>query len=165
VISIKVTLTETKPLVDVKLFERGMAEAVKKTAQAVERDFIGTTRSWTHRPVFKTKYWHGSRAVWRAYVWTDDENYARINFGTRGGYQIPRSGHRKVMAFHPKYRAKSKPGSRVSIRGGSYGKRIIRTGPFTRRKGIAPRQFDKQIAEYRLPYLQDYVDKAVAAAM
>jgi len=117
----------------------------------VERDYAATYRTFTHKPKFTKERAKlvGSVVIGSSY--TQDENYTRLNDGTRAHIV---GQNRQLMAFHPRYQRKTVPGHIGSGRGGplrgtgsrgAFGGKVIARGPW-RVRGITPGKFDEVIS-------------------
>lgn len=128
----------------------------KAMPQAVERGFerladeaivlrYKTTRTWKkEHPRF---YW--KRTAHGVSIMTDSQIYARVDFGTRGPYKIPKvpktdADKKPFLVFKGPYRAATKPrviGSVNASRGGFWTRKRQVTHP-----GIKARNFTDEIA-------------------
>ena len=108
----------------------------------VERDYAATYRTFTHKPKFVKEKARLLGGIVTGSVYTQDENYARLNDGTRA-HMVGR--RRQLMAFYPRYQQKTVPGHIGSGRGGPIGDRVVARGPW-RVRGITPRKFDEVIS-------------------
>ena len=117
----------------------------------VEKDYAATYRTFTHKPKFvkeKAKL-VGSVVIGAEY--TEDENYTRLNDGTRAHIV---GQNRQLMAFHPRYQRKTVPGHIGSGRGGplvgtgprgAHGRKVVARGPW-RVSGIEPGRFQEVVS-------------------
>jgi hypothetical protein len=117
----------------------------------VEKDYAATYATFTHKPVFVKEKAKLVGTVVIGAEWTVDENYARLNDGTRR-HQVGLG--RQLMAYHPRYQRKTVPGHIGSGRGGplvgtgprgAHGGKLIARGPWWV-SGIEPGRFDEVIS-------------------
>ena len=117
----------------------------------VEKDYAATYATFTHKPTFVKERAKLVGTVVIGAEWTVDENYARLNDGTRR-HQVGRS--RQLMAFHPRRQNKTVPGHIGSGRGGplvgtgtrgAHGGKVVARGPWWV-GGITPRKFDEVVS-------------------
>jgi len=149
--------------------EQLLIKAVDKTADAVLRDFRRSTKTFAHQPVFHVKRARREGDAIIARVYTEDENYVRLNFGTKP-HTVGKGG--RLMSFYgfPKtgkgsgkktYRPKTRPGVIGAVAGGRIPhKKVVRRGPW-RQKGIKARHFDESIARKNQPVLEANVRQAI----
>jgi len=117
----------------------------------VEKDYAATYRTFTHKPKFVKERAKLTGSVIIGAVYTQDKNYARLNYGT-SAHMVGQN--RQLMAFHPKYQRKTVPGHIGSGRGGplvgtgsrgAHGGKVIARGPW-RVRGIVPREFQEAVS-------------------
>ena len=91
--------------------------ALRKQEKEIKADFAKIVRTWTGKPTFRSKI-----RTDRVQVWTDDENFNRLDKGW-AGRDIPRTGTTPMHVRSPKgmYRPKSKRGRIYSVAGGQQG--------------------------------------------
>ena len=128
----------TKNPFDDKVHRRAIKQALDDTAQLALADFERTTATWNTKPGFDVT----DDGEFGRVIGTDDENYARVDEGTRPHVIV---AHGKALAFAPGGSAKSRP--RVIGSGsGSKGSGVV----FTKRvnhPGTEGRQFADTIGE------------------
>jgi len=117
----------------------------------VDQDYAATYRTFTHKPKFIKERAKLMSSVVIGAVYTEDENYARLNYGTPA-HMVGQN--RQLMAFHPRYQQKTVPGHIGSGRGGplvgtgsrgAHGGKVIARGPW-RVRGIVPREFQEVVS-------------------
>lgn len=108
----------------------------------VEKDYAATYRTFTHRPKFVKEKARLVGTVVVGAEYTQDENYARLDQGTRD-HIVGRN--RQWMKFSPGYRQKTTPGYIGSSRGGPFGNKVVARGPW-RVSGITPRRFQEVVS-------------------
>lgn len=117
----------------------------------VEQDYAATYRTFTHKPKFVKERAKLVSSVVVGTVYTEDENYARLNYGTRA-HMVGRN--RQLMAYFPRYQQKTVPGHIGSGKGGplrgtgsrgSWGGKYVARGPW-RVRGIVPREFQEVVS-------------------
>lgn len=159
----KISITiRTPDFFNLKKLQAAMVKAVNNTLDEVERDYKSSIKDFSPRSQFdfvKTKATVQGNVV-KGSVGTDNENYARLNFGTTGHF-VPRAGVR-TMAFREGYKRKTRRGRIPSVSGGGRGNTIIRRGRWFV-SGIDPRRFDETIAVKNEPVLTSNVEKAIAS--
>ena len=149
--------------------EKAAIGAVNTTVDAVNTDFQSSVQHFNHKPVFVKERAHVQGDAVVGSVYTDDENYARLNNGTEshfvgqsGGlmrfYGVPkRMYHKGIMVYQPK----SIPGSISSRPGGNLTNyRAVVRGPW-RVKGIDARNYDQLIADKNQPVLEAAFNRAI----
>jgi len=122
---------------------RQLEAQLEEDAAGIQADYEATVATWDHPVEFQTRILSaaGSRV---AYVFTDDEIYKYVDFGTAPHIIMAR--HRmKPLTFQTGYRAKTQPGVIGSRAGGSYGdtaRALVVHHP-----GTEPRNFTRTIQE------------------
>jgi len=118
------------------------AEDVEKLldemAQATQKDYEKTTRTWTNKPKFNIH-----KKVAFRFIGTSDKIYRFVDEGTRRHWVQPRKGGR--LWFRTGYKAKSVRRFIGSEHGGSFGSFASSKGHYVR--GIESREFTEAIAE------------------
>jgi len=124
---------------------------VNVVVDQVEHDYAATYRTFTHKPKFVKEKAKLVGTVIIGSSYTQDENYARLNDGTKS-HMVGRN--RQLMAFYPRYQQKTVPGHIGSGRGGplrgtgsrgAHGGKVVARGPW-RVRGIVPRKFDEAVS-------------------
>lgn len=108
----------------------------------VRKDFEATTATWKEKPKFEQEIGLSPDGP-TLLVGTDDENYNRLDKGTRKNYPIPKAGP-GLLAFRPGYVAKTSPGVIGSQAGGPFGDFVIRHTQIIH-PGIEARKFGETI--------------------
>jgi hypothetical protein len=130
------------------IFKR-MKQAAERSADRAEKEFAKTYKTWEHKPKFEKKIKVTGRGIsWE--VWTDDQIYTWVSGGTEGPYKIPKAGP-GLLVFPSGYKAKTKPNLLFSRSGGPYGEHVFAVGQFEH-PGIEPRNFDKVVLQYVMPW-------------
>jgi len=148
----KITAPDFKSLLPTKeqVIALGIA-TVNVIVDQVEKDYAATYRTFTHKPKFIKERAKLVSSVVIGAVYTDDENYARLNYGT-SAHMVGRN--RQLMAFHPRRQNKTVPGHIGSGRGGpligtgsrgAHGGKVVARGPW-RVRGIVPREFQEVVS-------------------
>lgn len=119
---------------------RAITNALNGTAQAIKADFEVTAQTFSHKPTFTIE----APNQFERQVGTDDENYIRLNAGTRAHVIWPKKS--KVLVFGTPFRSKTLPRSIASGPGSTGGAQVITRGP-VHHPGTAAREFDKAIAQ------------------
>lgn len=150
--------------------EKAMLDAVNFTLDAVEKDFQSSLQHFVHKPTFTKERATIKPNEISGQVFTNDENYARLNNGTAShpvgagrlmrflGYDRTLYGRSKAtskMKGVKVYKPKSIPGQIASVPGFPMGGTtpIVRRGPWTV-AGIDPRQYDLLIRDKNQPVLE-----------
>lgn len=134
-------------------FLKAMRRGIVKTLDEGARKLAQPARTWSHQPVLEEHVPPAASIAEGAEVFTTDINYGRVNDGTPA--HIVGAGGRR-MRIRPSS-PKTMPGS-LKARGGSVGESFWRTGPW-RVRGITPRLFDKQAAEWIAPRMAVWVQR------
>lgn len=127
----------TNPFND-KAHRRAIKQALDIEAALVLLDFQKTTATWNDEPQFTAE----SDGEYSRVIGTDDENYQRIDEGTRPHVIV---AHGKALAFAPGGSPKTRPRV-IGSSGGSKGSGVV----FTKRvqhPGFDGRAFAETIAE------------------
>ena len=128
----------TKNPFDERAYRHAIKAALDDTAQLVLADFERTTATWNGKPSFDVT----DNGEFERVIGTDDENYARVDAGTRPHVIVAHGG---VLAFAPGGSAKTRPRVIGSGSGGR-GSGVV----FTKRvnhPGTEGRQFAETIGE------------------
>jgi hypothetical protein len=158
----KISITMTLPdFFDIRKLEAAAVKAVNDTLDEVEKDYLSSVKDFSPRsvPIFTKKKATVRGNVISGSVGTDNENYARLNFGTTGHF-VPRSGKRR-MTFYEGYKKKTRRGRIPSVDGGGRGNLISRRGRWWV-SGIDPRRFDETIAVANEQVLKANIEKQLA---
>ncbi len=163
-------------------FESAAMQAVSNTLADSKKDFELSIKTFDSKPAINSSLSkQQGQIVGRA--WINDENYARLNFGTKD-HVVGKSG--KLMAFegfelgyskeewkgikrktHVKvYKSKTAVGRLAAKAGYSWPgtQPIVRRGPW-KVSGIEPRKFDEQIVAKNAPKFEKRVSDATVAAL
>lgn len=128
----------TKNPFDVAVHRRAIQQALDTVASLAELDFQKTTATWGGKPSFGIE----SPSEFTRVIGTDDENYQRIDEGTRPHVIV---AHGEVLAFAPGGSPKTRPRV-IGSRGGSKGSTVV----FTKRvhhPGTEAREFSDVVGE------------------
>jgi hypothetical protein len=160
----KITYTFSEPF-DIQAIVKAAIQVVDSTVDEVHRDFVSSARTLTHQPRFHKEKARLQGNVVRGSVWTDDENYGRLNEGTKD--HLASGGRRVLMSFYPKYTPKTTPGRLMARSGGGFGKKVFAYGGPKRWlvRGIEPRKFDETIAAKNQPIFIRNAQAALNAAL
>ncbi len=129
-------------------FRMTVLNRMRKVANAVERDFKATTRTWEHQPKFE-KVVTISPDGPTLLVGTDDLIYRFVNEGTKpheiwAGIYTGKS-KKRVLAFGATFEPKTEPRI-IGSNPGFVGPPIVFT-PMVMHPGTEAREFDKTIQE------------------
>jgi len=144
-----------------EVFRQRMVQAVQRTVDAAEKDFAETYKTFKRAPKFvkeikiSANYISGS-------VTTDDENYVRLNNGTKGPYLIPKAG-KGLLVFKAGYNAKTVPKTLIGRGGGAFGDTVFMFGQVTH-PGIEPRHWDIVVKDKETPWFLHYTRQALKEA-
>ena len=132
---------------------RVVKEALDDVSSDVLRDFVETTESWNHKPVFQRR-----ATVDGVEVYTDDEIFRFVDLGTKPHDIYPRNAPR--LRFQSQYTAKTTPGNIASRSGG-------KSGPFVfakkvRHPGFEGRKFTETIMRRRQALLKKRIDDGLS---
>jgi hypothetical protein len=119
---------------------RAITNTMQSTALAIQTDFRVTTQTWDDKPTFAIE----SPTPYTRRVGTDDENYARLNAGTRPHIIAPRPGG--TLVFRTPFRSKTVPRT-IGSGAGSKGGNVVFTRKPIHHPGTEARAFDQVIAE------------------
>ncbi len=139
---------------DDKAHRRAVKVALDTAAQGVLADFAQTTATWSGKPGFEVV----DNGEFERVIGTDDENYARVDEGTRPHVIV---AHGKALAFAPGGSAKTRPRV-IGSSGGSKGGGVV----FTQRvnhPGTEGRQFANTIGEKWEPLLAAEVEQQLGS--
>jgi len=142
-----------KELVNARALSRVVEAALDGVAAQALVDFQTTVATWDSKPKFDIERVPGARVVG-----TDDENYGRVNEGTPAHRVQPRRAG-GVLAFKPKYQAKSRVRHIGSQAGGPSGDTIFSRGHWV--SGIEAREFDAAIEGKYIGILPAVMQRAV----
>jgi len=151
-----VTITAPEELFSLAELEAKLIGVVDKINDSSLQDFEATVATFEHKPDFRQERARNDGGIIAASVSTDDENYARLNYGT-DDHIVGAGG--KFMSFYPGYIPKTHPGVLHSGPGRHTGDRQGARGPWVVR-GIEAREFDKFIAQDHEDIFYEGVDKA-----
>jgi hypothetical protein len=126
--------------VDPQRMRRAITNTLASVAQNIKTDFEVTQQTWADKATFVIS----SPTPWTREVATDDENYTRLNEGTRPHIIRPRAGG--VLVFRTPFRSKTVPRSIASGPGRTGNTPVFTRGPINH-PGTTARQFDQVIAE------------------
>lgn len=150
---------------DVQAFRNEMRGMLKMTGKVIKKDFTETTRFWKTKVKFTVDFAITPEPFLE--VWTDNEIYGYVNFGTDphdiwAGIYTGKS-NKKVLKFQTGYKAKTAKGRKQSRPGGPSGPFIMR--PYVSHPGTDPRDFDEDIQERRQPWFEKEAQKALDRAV
>lgn len=134
-----------------------MVRLLNQEARLAQQQFQRTTATWKHKPSFTIV----ATSTYERRVVTSDQNYSRINFGTRAHLIVPRTA--PILKFRVPYSAKSSPGNIGSNSGGPGPNPVV--AKEVHHPGTAPRNFDKTIAEMHRFYFMSEVVRLVIGAI
>jgi hypothetical protein len=121
-----------------------MARAITNTLNAValdiKADFAVTTQTWGDKPMFAIT----SPTPYTRAIGTDNENYTRLNEGTRPHVIAPRPGG--TLVFRTPFKSKTLPRT-IASGSGSKGANQVFTRKPIQHPGTEARQFDTVIKE------------------
>jgi hypothetical protein len=89
--------------VDPEAMARVITNTLNATALAIKVDFEVTAQTWRDRPNFTIE----SPTPYEREIGTSDENYGRLNKGTRPHLIVPRRG--RVLVFNTPFQSKTLP--------------------------------------------------------
>lgn len=142
-----------------KALQMRLINGMKAIGKEIQRDFEGTTRTWTHKPKFVTAMSFKGQGP-ALLVGTDDPIYNMVNNGVAP--HIIRPVRAKVLRFQLGYRAKSAPGSLEAGSGGANGP-VIYTR-IVHHPGIKARHFDQVIQRTWQPRFKVKMEDAMRKA-
>lgn len=125
--------------IDPEAMARAITNTLNMTALAIKVDFEVTAQTWDHKPSFTIE----SPTPYEREIGTNDENYGRLNKGTRPHLIVPRRG--RVLVFTTPFQSKTLPRSIASGPGRRGNVRVT-----TRRvhhPGTAAREWDTTIQQ------------------
>lgn len=126
--------------VDPTKMRRAITNALQSTALGIKADFEVTQQTWADKATFVIS----SPTPWTREVATDDENYTRLNEGTRPHIIRPKAGG--VLVFRTPFRSKTLPRQISSGPGRSGGAPVFTRGPVNH-PGTTARAWDTTIAD------------------
>lgn len=139
-----------------KMYRTELLWTMNNIIDGMVADFMKTTATWRHQPVWQHKIeWQLSQV--RVKVWTNDEIYGYVNYGTRPHRIEPRRA--KVLAFPSSSTPKTTPNVIGSGAGGSSGPTVFSAG--VNHPGTKARNFDKVIAAKWQPLAYERIKGAV----
>lgn len=143
ILKVSITIPPLRDLVfSPAQLERGCLDVVNQVLDQADKDFAQTYATFTTKPVFTKVPARNQAGVITGETFTTDENYRRINDGTRWHMGGPT---RKKAVSLRKRSPKTLPGKLRSRSGSEREKRPVRRGSW-RVSGITPRHFDKLVA-------------------
>lgn len=132
--------------------------AMERVGAKIKKDFDATVITWTRKPKFIIKP-HFSEAFIGVEVFTEDQVYSWVNYGTKPHDIFIRS--KKALLFPGVYRAKTSPGVIASYTGEKSERDVF--SPYALNVHIEARKFDVVIREkWDAQELQNEVDQAFA---
>lgn len=123
------------------LFEQALRDAINPMADLVLTDFERTVETWTKQPDFTIERAALQAGDMVALVWTDNEVYGYVNFGTRPHDIFPRNAKR--LHFLSGYTPKTSKSLVGSNGGGATGNDVFAAG--VHHPGSEARAFDQAI--------------------
>jgi hypothetical protein len=129
-----------KLAVNPQAMARAITNTMNATALAIQTDFRTTAQTFDDKPTFAVD----SPTAYTRTIGTDDENYTRLNAGTRPHIIAPRPGG--TLVFRTPFRSKTVP-RQIGSGAGSKGGNVVFTRKPIHHPGSAPRAFDKVIAD------------------
>lgn len=140
----------TGPVVNVRANQLAFIKALNDTADEGLRDYRQTVKTFKRRPTFRKSAPVLRGGLYTIHYGTDDENYRRLDEGTRPHIIVARRA--KVLRFQGNYRAKTQVRVIDSRSGGPSGRFIFR--PVVRHPGTKAREFTKVIQTRQQRILQ-----------
>lgn len=119
---------------------RAITNTMNATALAIQTDFRVTAQTFDDKPTFAID----SPTAYTRTIGTDDENYTRLNVGTRPHIIAPRPGG--TLVFRTPFRSKTVPRT-IGSGAGSKGRNVVFTRKPIHHPGTEARAFDQVIAE------------------
>ncbi len=145
-------------VVDIKKMKQVVNNAMDGAALGAKVDFDTTTRTWRRRPKFlikKPKF--GVRDIY-----TINEIYAYLNYGTRA-HRIPKgTGGKRLAFFRTGFRPKTRAGYIGSNKGSRASSNFVRPKS-VRHPGNKPREFDIVIQKKWQKQLSKTLQRAIDA--
>ena len=143
-----------RPTADPARHARAAQRVLDAVAQLALADFERTTAIWSHGVTFSVDAPSADERL----IGTSDTIYGYVNSGTRAHTIRPRG---KRLRFPSSYRAKTRPGSLRSGRGGKSGTLVFARA--VRHPGAKARHFDIQIAAKAQKQLTTKMRQALTA--
>lgn len=147
-----------KLAIDPRKMALAITNTLNATALAIKADFDVTAQTFDDKPTFAIR----SPTTYTRDVSTDNENYTRLNEGTRPHIIAPRP--QGTLVFRTPFRSKTLP-RQIMSRSGAKGGNVVFTRKPIHHPGTAPRQFDQVIADkWRKQFpivMQRAIDSAV----
>lgn len=130
-----VPIDETQDfLKELNMFPEQIEHALDVIAECAKLDFESTADDWKRKPKFTITKSPGVREVY-----TEDVNYARINYGTRGPYPIEARNGRAMLI----YGKNPKTNAAYGIKNDKVKEGEIFFAKKVKHPGIAPRAFQE----------------------
>jgi hypothetical protein len=142
-------------ILDAKVFRKEIEAELKRQAKILKGDFKLITRTWEHKVEFKTDIKFGMEPS--VTVSTNDKIFAYLDQGTRAHWVGPKKNG-GTLAFHSKYKAKSRPRLIGSVQGGGSGPMAFSKGHYV--SGIEPREYFKTMKDIRESGFERAMNKA-----
>lgn len=139
--------------IDAGRAEKELQKAVAETAVKAKKLFDDSADTFADKPVFQVVLKN-----YTAQIFTTNENYNRLNTGTKAHLISPKPGG--VLVFPNAFGRKTNPGQLYAM-GGYKSSDLVFTKLPVLHPGFPPRKFDKQVVEQIQPELR----KAVLAAL
>lgn len=108
------------PVLRIDAVRLTLLNSLRKVATPIKRDFEATVRTWDKKPKFEREIGLSPDGP-TLLIGTDDENYNRLDKGTRPHLIKPRADGPGFLRFQPGYTAKTSPGVIGSRAGGPHG--------------------------------------------
>jgi hypothetical protein len=131
----------------------------RSVGNKIKKDFEKTTATWDKKPKFEVVMAQRPDGPEVA-VWTDNEVYGFVNFGTEEHIIEPVNA--KVLAFPETYTAKTIPGVIGSQSGGSSGETVF--AAYVLHPGTKARHFDREIARIWEPRFRREMEQGMRDA-
>lgn len=138
--------------------EKELNHALIETADELKKLFINTQLDFDKPVTFEINYELGAH---KATVFTEDENYNRLNSGTSAHMIYPAPGG--VLVFPDAFGRKTNPGQLYSMSGYKSNNFVFTRGPVLN-PGFPARAFDKAIAKKIRPILKRKIQAALLRA-
>jgi len=159
-IYVKVTLP-TKPGLDTAVLERELRVGIDKLLAISKTEFGYTYATFVHKPVFKACPAVSKAGTTSGKVFTRDENYIRLDEGTRPhtitARRVP------FLSYQANFTPKTRPRVLIAFPGGKYGKKGVKRKS-VRHPGFKPRYFAETVAARHRNDLDPIAKAAVKAA-
>lgn len=145
-------LMELAPSIDVLI--RDLTQAANVVLNEAEKDYRATYISFTNKPVFKKDKATLKGSMITGSITTSDENYARLNSGTKKHLIVAR--RKRYLKYQMGYHPKTKPGQLRS--GSSSYTGAVKFRKVAHHPGITPRHFEDTVSLFAQNELDDQLN-------